>query len=243
MKTQIRLLIFMLLPLIMINCTSPNEKSDRFVYEEVREQWKSDLKDFGLDAEKGYEIFIRAFKQEEILEVYIKSLSEESFRLLKSYDFCTSSGSLGPKRKEGDKQIPEGLYHIDRFNPKSQFHLSLGLNYPNKSDRIKGDPQEPGSDIFIHGKCVTIGCIPLGDPGIEELFVLAEQASLQGQRRISVHIFPAKMESATTQQLFEQFPQHTAFWENLIPLYQDFESKKQLSEFQISAEGNYQLVE
>ena len=233
----------MLLPLFMINCSSPNEASDRFVYEKVREKWKKDLSDFGLNIENEYEIFIRAFKQEELLEVFIKELSQERFRLLKTYDFCSSSGSLGPKRKEGDKQIPEGIYHIDRFNPKSQFHLSLGLNYPNKSDRIKGDPEEPGSDIFIHGKCVTIGCIPLGDPGIEELFVLAEQAKLQGQAKIPVHIFPAKMDTEQMQELNRQFPQHTDFWEKLIPLYQAFESSKQLATYRINAEGSYELVE
>ncbi|MEL6255118.1 MAG: L,D-transpeptidase family protein [Bacteroidota bacterium] len=233
----------MLLPFFMINCSSPNEVSDRFVYEKVREKWKKELKDFGLNTEQGYEIFIRAFKQEELLEVYVKKLTEESFHLLKTYDFCTTSGTLGPKRKEGDKQIPEGLYHIDRFNPKSQFHLSLGLNYPNKSDRIKGDPQEPGSDIFIHGKCVTIGCIPLGDPGIEELFVLAEQAKLQGQSQVPVHIFPAKMELENMQPLFQEFPQHRAFWENLIPFYQAFESRRKLADYQINTVGNYVPVE
>lgn len=233
----------MLLPLFMINCSSPNEASDRFAYEKVREEWKKELEDFGLNTEKEYEIFIRAFKQEELLEVFVKELSEERFRLLKTYDFCSSSGTLGPKRKEGDKQIPEGLYYIDRFNSKSQFHLSLGLNYPNKSDRIKGDLQEPGSDIFIHGKCVTIGCIPLGDPGIEELFVLAEQAKLQGQSQIPVHIFPAKMERENMQQLYRQFPQHTSFWEMLTPLYQVFESTKKLASYHINAEGSYELAE
>lgn len=83
-----------------------------------------------------FEIFIRGFKYERVLEVWVRQKNENMFSLLHTYNFCASSGELGPKRREGDLQIPEGVYSINHFNPESNFHLSLGLNYPNASDKI-----------------------------------------------------------------------------------------------------------
>ncbi|MEZ4932004.1 MAG: hypothetical protein R2788_07790 [Saprospiraceae bacterium] len=96
---------------------------------------KNELGEKGMTFE-NLEIFIRAFKQEEIVELWAKNKTDDFFVEIKKYTFCKSSGKLGPKRKEGDGQIPEGFYHIDRFNPNSKFYLSLGLNYPNGSDLI-----------------------------------------------------------------------------------------------------------
>jgi len=126
-------------------------------------------------------LLLRAFKREAELEIWGKNKRDETFQLLVTYPICASSGTLGPKRREGDRQVPEGVYYIDRFNPRSQYHLSLGLNYPNASDVIRGDPMAPGSDIFIHGKCVTIGCLPMTDPVIEEIYQLAELARAPGR--------------------------------------------------------------
>src|SRR6188768_3895478 len=82
-----------------------------------------------------YEVFLRAFKKEATLEVWISNNSDKKYTHLKDYSICSSSGVLGPKRKFGDLQVPEGFYQIDRFNPTSNFHLSLGINYPNASDK------------------------------------------------------------------------------------------------------------
>ncbi len=90
----------------------------------------------------------------------------------------------------GDYQVPEGFYYINEFNPRSLYHLSLGLNYPNASDRMLCDMSQPGGDIYIHGSCVTTGCIPITDGQIEELYVLAAHAKDMGQDFIPVHIFP-----------------------------------------------------
>lgn len=110
-----------------------------------------------------------------------------------TYPFCASSGILGPKRKEGDRQIPEGIYYINHFNPVSNFHLSLGINYPNPSDKILSDPAQPGESFYIHGNCVTIGCIPISDDKIKELYILAVEAYNNGQVKIPVHIFPDRL--------------------------------------------------
>ena len=91
-------------------------------------------------AANNVNLYLRAFKHEEILELWVKHKDSSKFELLKEYKICYSSGKLGPKKLEGDLQVPEGFYYIDRFNPTSIFHLSLGINYPNTSDkkRLKG---------------------------------------------------------------------------------------------------------
>lgn len=122
------------------------------------------------------EISILAFKEEKILEVYAKL--ENRWILLKTYGYTNFSGELGPKLKEGDKQIPEGIYNIEYLNPNSLYYLSLKVSYPNEFDKEKAKIEgrdKLGGDIFIHGKDLTIGCIPLGDDAIEEVFILATQ--------------------------------------------------------------------
>ena len=119
------------------------------------------------------ELYIRSFKYDRILEVWVKGDNKESFKLFKSYKVCMQSGTLGPKRLEGDYQMPEGFYYINEFNPNSNFHLSLGLNYPNASDKILSDYLHPGNAIYIHGKCLSTGCIAIDNKPIEEVYLLA----------------------------------------------------------------------
>src|SRR6185436_2564318 len=137
-------------------------------------------------------IYIRSFKYDSQLEVWVKNEMDEPFKLFKTYKVCVLAGTLGPKRMEGDFQVPEGFYYINEFNAKSNYYLSLGLNYPNPSDRILSDSLEPGGDIYIHGSCVTIGCIPLTDAQIDEIYILAAHAKSSGQDFIPVHIFPVR---------------------------------------------------
>jgi len=117
-------------------------------------------------------VYIRSFKYDSELEVWVKNDRKDAYKLFKSYKVCALAGSMGPKRMEGDYQVPEGFYYINEFNPRSSYHLSLGLNYPNLSDKILSDPERPGGEIYIHGSCVTVGCIPLTDPMIEELYII-----------------------------------------------------------------------
>lgn len=189
-----------------------------------------------------FQLFLRAFKKEEILEVWIKEKDKTQFTLLHTYDFCSSSGTLGPKRREGDGQIPEGIYYINHFNPVSNFYLSLGINYPNESDRILSDKTHPGSAIYIHGNCVTIGCIPITDDKIKELYILAVEAKDGGQQKIPVYIFPSKLNPGVVEELInEQKADATtsAFWKNLEPVYQDFEKSKMLKPVRVNSKGEY----
>src|SRR6187549_3469001 len=137
-------------------------------------------------------IYIRSFKYDSQLEVWAKNSIKEPFKLFKTYKVCALAGTLGPKRMKGDYQVPEGFYYINEFNPRSNYHLSLGLNYPNASDKLLSDLFQPGGDIYIHGSCVTVGCIPLTDPMIEEVYIITAHAKNQGQDFIPVHIFPIR---------------------------------------------------
>lgn len=186
-----------------------------------------------------FQLYLQAFKAERRLEVWIKNKTDQQWQNFINYPFCQYSGDLGPKRKEGDLQIPEGLYHIDRFNPKSNFYLSLGINYPNASDKKRSDHQHPGSDIFIHGGCATVGCIPITDDKIAELFILTVDAAKNGQTQIPVHIFPSKMNKGKLKQICKSYPQHCAFWEELSVAYDFFESKKEVPGFRIDPTGKY----
>ncbi len=137
-------------------------------------------------------LYIRSFKYDSQLEVWVKNEAKEPYKLFKTFKVCALAGTLGPKRMEGDYQVPEGFYYINEFNPRSQYYLSLGINYPNASDRILSDSLRPGSAIYIHGSCVTVGCIPILDNQIDELYILAAHAKDQGQDFIPVHIFPIR---------------------------------------------------
>ena len=186
-------------------------------------------------------IFMRIFKDTQVLEVWGRKTSGSTFTLIKTYSFCSSSGDLGPKRKQGDGQIPEGFYYIDRFNPGSRFHLSLGINYPNKSDRMFGDKTNPGGDIFIHGSCVTIGCIPITNDKIKEVYILAVEARNNGQAEIPVHIFPTHLTEINLSLLEERYAMtgHNEFWKNLTPRYRYFNEKKILPVISVDESGYY----
>jgi murein L,D-transpeptidase YafK len=168
-------------------------------------------------------IFLRAFKDEQHIELWAQSAIADTFTHIKDYIFCSTSGKAGPKRMQGDLQIPEGFYYIDRFNPTSSFYLSLGLNYPNASDRILGKKGHLGGDIFIHGDCVTIGCIPITDEFIKELYVIAVYAKDKGQQKIPVHIFPLKLTDSDMTRLSSDNTKNWDFWNNLKSGYRYFE--------------------
>lgn len=158
---------------------------------------------------------------------------------VKAFDICVLSGELGPKRKQGDYQVPEGFYHIDRFNPSSNFHLSLGIDYPNASDKILGDPQKPGGDIFIHGSCVTVGCLPMTNEGISEIYLYALYARAAGQRDIPVYIFPFEMTDRNLQTYIKRYPAHKTFWENLKKGHDRFIGDRKELAVKIDNKGNY----
>lgn len=128
-------------------------------------------------------VVLAAFKHERRLDLYAAEADDGPLRFIRSYPVLAASGTLGPKLREGDRQVPEGIYRVTALNPNSRFHLSLRVSYPNAFDRERAGVDgrtEPGSDIMIHGAAVSAGCLAMGDPAVEELFVLAADTGLDG---------------------------------------------------------------
>ncbi len=192
-------------------------------------------------------IYIRSFKYDSQLEVWVKNEVAEPFKLFKTYRVCALAGTLGPKRMEGDFQVPEGFYYINEFNPKSQYYLSLGLNYPNVSDRILSDSLRPGGDIYIHGSCVTVGCIPVTDAQIDELYILAAHAKNNGQDFIPVHIFPVRYNVKKSADYLASLTKDDAdlkkFEKPLETAYNYFEKNHQLPITMTNEDGSYVVAE
>jgi len=228
-------------------CYSAEFKNDQLRYSRVRNAYseKEELIKQFFNAQRviypSADIFIRAFKHEQLLELWARSNNDSTFKLVKSYKICALSGELGPKRREGDLQIPEGFYYINLFNPASNFHLSMQINYPNKSDRILGDKNHPGGLIFIHGNCVTIGCIPIRDEYIKELYIVSVEAKDNGQNKIPVHIFPCKMDSTRLNSVKPISPGKSKhqFWDDLQSIYKFLETNKQLPNISVDNKGRY----
>ncbi len=185
-------------------------------------------------------IFIRGFKDEKILELWASSYRDSCFNYIKGYKFAGFSGDSGPKRQGGDGQIPEGFYYINYFQHNSSFFLSLMINYPNKSDSLLCENEEPGRYIFIHGGSATIGCIPITDEGIKELYVISVEAESNGQDKIPVHIFPARLNNENMKELSEKFSEKLrSFWKNLKTGYDFFEDTKKLPLISVDRNGRY----
>lgn len=226
-----------------------NFKAGQLKYPCVRQaytdKWsivKNKLTKAGIDT-SHFEIFIRIFKKEQSLEIWARSKHSAIFTLVDKYDICRSSGELGPKRKEGDMQVPEGFYHVSVFQPNSEFYLALQVSYPNQADRIKGDASHPGGDIMIHGNCVTIGCMPMTDDKIKEIYLMAIEAHNGGQENIPIHIFPTQLNEKGMQYLTTVTTDKTilSFWSNLQEGYTYFEQHKTIPLITIKANGDYAI--
>jgi murein L,D-transpeptidase YafK len=190
-------------------------------------------------------ILLRAFKREAILEVWVSNADGPEYILLKSIRICSSSGRLGPKRRDGDSQVPEGFYEIDHFNPESAYYLSLQVSYPNLSDRVLGSSSNLGGDIFVHGNCVTIGCLPITDDGIKQVYWLAVLARQSGQRHIPIWIFPTRLTNEGFRALAQAHRDDidlVAFWRNLKQGFDYFDKEHRLPQISISQKGLYQFV-
>lgn len=192
-------------------------------------------------------VYIRSFKYDSQLEVWVKQDKKDPYKLFKTYKVCALAGTLGPKRMAGDYQVPEGFYYVNEFNPKSTYHLSLGLNYPNTSDRMLSDSLQPGGDIYIHGSCVTTGCIPITDLQIEELYILAAHAKDEGQDFIPVHIFPISFKNQRSVDFLakyeKDFPEYKNLADRLKQVYYYFEKHRELPVILTNEKGEYVLGE
>lgn len=206
-----------------------------------------------LFAERGIrypaaEMYVRVFKRERTLELWVRSGDMHQFELLKAYRICALAGKLGPKRRQGDLQVPEGFYNIDMFNPSSTYHLSVRLDYPNQRDRIANVGKvNLGGNIFIHGGCRSEGCLAITDEGINELYLVALMARSAAQERIPVHIFPARFgaswDARNATRLKHADPSVVKFWQTLKPAYYHFERYHRIPAVGFDERGNYRLVQ
>lgn len=169
----------------------------------------------------GSPVFIRIFKEEKQLELWVDD--GKQFKLFKTWSICKYSGTLGPKLKEGDGQAPEGFYFVprSRMNPRSRFHLSFNLGYPNKYDQAH---KRTGSALMVHGNCVSIGCYAMTDARIEEIYSLCDAALMNGQRFFRVHAFPFRMTAANMKR--HRSSKWIDEWKNLKKGYDWFEENK-----------------
>lgn len=166
---------------------------------------------------------IIGLKYEQTLEVWGEINKKQTH--IGSYPFTAFSGVLGPKFQEGDRQIPEGIYGIGYLNPNSKYHLSMQINYPNAFDKAMAKKEKRtnlGSAIMIHGKAVTIGCIPIGDQNIEELYFLVEQV---GIRNTKVILAPVDFRRTSVKITSNRHPWLKELYANITKEMQPFISK------------------
>ena len=144
------------------------------------------------------ELIFVGLKEEKILEIHAKSGTND-FKFIRSYPILAASGVAGPKRREGDRQVPEGIYGMDLLNPNSSYHLSMQISYPNSLDRAQaakeGRTNHLGGEIMIHGDAKSVGCLAMGDEASEDFFVLAADT---GITNITVILTPVDFRAGKT---------------------------------------------
>ena len=168
----------------------------------------------------GKPVFIRIIKEDRDLELWVQE-ADKSWQILKSYHIFGMSGELGPKTAEGDEQAPEGFYRVypHSMNPRSKFHLSFNIGYPNAYDRKLG---RTGSFIMVHGDILSIGCFAMTDARIEEIYTMVNEAFKAGTQYVPVQVFPFRM--TDERMLEEQGSEHFEFWQHLLPGWQHTET-------------------
>jgi murein L,D-transpeptidase YafK len=168
-------------------------------------------------------VLIRTYKKESELEIW-KMKSDGRYALLKTYPMCRWSGQLGPKVREGDRQVPEGFYSITpaQMNPNSAYYLSFNVGYPNAYDRANG---HSGGSIMVHGICSSAGCFSMTDPQIGEIYAIAREGFSGGQREIQMQSYPFRMTAEHVAKY--RLDQNIGFWKQLKEGADNFEVTQQ----------------
>jgi len=221
-------IFLLIISLLFLSCTSSKQipvtiktKSKRVIKPKKETTLNLDKSLKKIGAKVGDPIFLRIFKKEKILELWVEN--DNKYKLCKIYPVCAYSGGLGPKLRQGDKQSPEGFYTIteEQLRPNSKYHLALNIGFPNQYDKYQN---RTGTYLMIHGKCSSTGCYAIKNKPIEEIYMMAQSALANGQPEIQVHIFPFKMSAKNMTQYTSSkwYP----FWVNLKLGYDIFEKYK-----------------
>ena len=187
----------------------------------LSEKMLADIAAKNMDKESP--ILARIFKEEAEMEIW-KQTRDGEYALLKTYPICRWSGDLGPKKKEGDRQAPEGFYTITpgQMNPASNYYLAFNTGFPNTYDRAWG---YTGSELMVHGDCSSRGCYAMTDEQIQEIYALARESFFGGQKAFQLQAMPFRM-TALNMAKHRNSP-HFAFWKMLKEGYDNFEATKQ----------------
>jgi murein L,D-transpeptidase YafK len=208
-------------PFVVETCDSmPGPERAKAAADRVRPALERDLAAKGLHF--GDPVFLRAFKEENLLELWVLKRDTEKYELFRTWEIAAQSGKLGPKLAEGDGQVPEGFYFVppSGMKPDSVFHLAFNIGYPNAYDRHHG---RTGTFIMIHGNRISIGCLAMTDEKIEEIYTLCDAAHAGGQKFFRVHFFPFRMTSERMEKAKESDSEWLDFWTNLKEGHDHFE--------------------
>jgi murein L,D-transpeptidase YafK len=204
------------------------------------------------------EVFVQVFKREEEVNVFARRAgSEDSFERLKTFHvtcspFTYEEASLdkaGPKTIQNDGKVPEGCYLLTWQNRWSLYHISYNVSYPNPGDINRTAAWDEGSnsgkEIFLHGNRVSVGCIPVGDAGIEEIALLLNGSYRESTSHGRIHIFPCRFGVEENEKALQRYakerPELGAFWDSLRPIYAYFKKHKKPPDFHFDENGYYQL--
>ena len=246
-----KLLIF-LFPLLFLNSGKPllSFKEKQMVFTRVREAYAGKEKTVTKTlaghsiSRDSLRIYLRVFKTEKIVELWARNTSGSVFVPIKDFSICDISGFVGPKRHSHDLQVPEGFYHISDLNPYSRYYLSMQINYPNASDSIRGVRGHLGNLIFIHGECLSSGCIAITNDRIKELFVYCIEAYNSGQEKIEMTIFPARLDNSTYSGLTSRYSKNKdkiSLWADLKRSYDLFNQTKVPPTVKFLKNGTHQV--
>jgi murein L,D-transpeptidase YafK len=231
-----RLLIVLFSIYILNSGFAPNSfRQSQKAYTRVREAYASkektvvkNLSAFAISRD-SLRIYFRAFKTEKVFEVWAKNNSDSVYKMIREIPICEISGNIGPKRRSRDLQVPEGFYRISELNPYSKYYLSMKINYPNASDSIRGVRGRLGNLIYIHGQCISSGCIAITDDKIKELFVYSIEAYNAGQQKIEITIYPSRLTDKKYASLTSEYSRNKdkiSLWADLKKSYDLFEKTK-----------------
>lgn len=227
-------------PFVVETCDStatplPGPERAKAAADRVKPELERALKEKGLHF--GDPVFLRAFKEENLLELWVRNRETKKYELFRTWPIARQSGVLGPKLAEGDGQVPEGFYFVPPagMKPDSTFHLAFNIGYPNEYDQAHG---RTGTFIMIHGNQVSIGCLAMTDPKIEEIYTLCDAALRGGQAYFRVHVFPFRM--STERMDKEHANEWYGFWQELKQGYDYFEREKAPPEVSVE-NGRYRF--
>ncbi len=244
------LTILFSLMILTSGMSSPTFREKQMNYTRVREAYtckerivNQNLAVYSISRD-SLRIYLRAFKAEKIIELWAKNICDSVFVQIKEFSICDISGFEGPKRRYRDLQVPEGFYHISELNPYSKYYLSMAINYPNASDSIRGVHGHLGNQIYIHGSCISSGCLAMTDDRIRELFVYCIEAYNSGQDEIAMTIYPARLTDENYSGLISEYRKDKdkiSLWGDLKKSFDQFNRKKVQPKVKFLHDGTHEV--